>query len=100
MIRQCNPREEDGSEQGDDDGGTSEDDDEEDDDEEDDDDEDADDTLWFPIKTLPFYLSRAEYEPNLAMHAHSLLNQKIGKRKGKRIRRLHKAIDLYLKVSF
>jgi len=56
--------------------------------------------LEFAIKTLPFYLSRADYEPNLVIHAHSLLNQKIGKRKNKRIRLLHEAIDLYLKVSF
>jgi len=62
-----------------------------------------DDTLEFAIKTLPFYLLRADYEPNLAIHAHSLLSQKIGEGKDKlheEIRLLHEAIDLYLKVSF
>ena len=59
-----------------------------------------DDTLLFAVDTLPFYLSRADYEPNLA---HSLLSQKI--REGEddlpwKIRLLHEAIDLYLKVSF
>jgi len=135
LIIQCNPREEDGGEQGDynggtpegdDDGGTSEDDDDggtsEDDDNggtsEDDDNggtsEDDDDggipeggeyhmvlppdeeTLYFAIDTLPFYLSRADYEPNLAIHAHSLLSRKIGSREDKL---LHEAIHLYLEVS-
>jgi hypothetical protein len=59
--------------------------------------------LEFAIETLPFYLSRADYEPNLAIHAHPLLSQKIGEGKDKRhveIRLLHEATDLYLKVSF
>ena len=109
MIRQCNPREEDGDEQGDDDGGTpeagddggtSEDDDDEGDDDEGDDDEGA---LEFAIETLPFYLSRADYNPNLAIYARSLLSQKIGERRNiplQKIRLFHEAIHLYLKVSF
>ena len=94
MISQSNPKEEDGG-----DGGTPE----------GDDDMDGehilppnDDTLEFAIHTLPFYLSRADYEPNLTMHAHSLLGQKIGEGRDKLhgdIRLLHEAINLYLKVS-
>jgi hypothetical protein len=99
VISQCNPKEEDGGEQGEDNGGTPE----------GDDDMDGeypipdDETLEFVIQTLPFYLSRADYDPNLAIHAHSLLSRKVGEGKDKlhaEIRLLHKAIDLYLKVSF
>jgi len=100
LISQCNPREKDGGEQGNDNGGTPE----------GDDDMDGeydilppdDHTLEFIIQTLPFYLSRADYEPTLAMQAHSLLSQKIGEGKDKlncKISLLHEAIDLYLKVS-
>lgn len=97
MISKCNPREEDGSEKGDDKGRTPEDDDKEyymlfD-----------DNTLKFAIETLPFYLSRADYGPHLAIHARSLLSYEIGEGKDKlhgKIRLLHEAIDLYLKVSF
>jgi len=100
LISQCNPREEDGSEKEDGNGGTPE----------DDDDMDGeynilppdDDTLKFVIQTLPFYLSRADYEPNLAIHAYSLLSKKIGEGKGElheEIRLLHDAIYEYLKVS-
>ena len=62
-----------------------------------------DNTLDFVIQILPFYLSRADYESNIAIHAHSLLSQKIGEGMDKlheKIRLLHEAIDLYLKVSF
>jgi len=61
------------------------------------------DMLDFAIDTLPFYLSRADYEPNLAIHAHSLLSQKIREGEDELLwkrRLLHEAIDLYLKVSF
>ena len=101
MISQCNPGEEDGGKQGDDNGGTPE------GDEDMDGEQDIlppdDDTLKFAIETLPFYLSMADYEPDLAIHAHSLLSQKIGEGMDKlhgEIRLLHEAIDLYLKVSF
>ena len=92
MISHCNPRGKDGGEQGNNNGGTSE----------DVDDEDVDHTSEFAIETLPFYLSRADYEPNLAILAHSLLNQKIGEGKDKllqKMRLLHEAIELYLNVS-
>ena len=62
-----------------------------------------DDTVEFAIETLPFFLSKADYEPNLALHAHSLLNQKVRVGKDKlhlKIRPLHEAIYLYLKVRF
>jgi hypothetical protein len=88
VISQCNPKEEDSGEQVDGNGGPPEGD---------------DDTLEFVIQTLPFYLSRENYEPNLAIHAQSLLSQKIGEGKDKlhgKLRLLHEAIDLYLKVSF
>jgi hypothetical protein len=101
VISQCNPREEDVGEQVDDNGRTPE----------GDDNMDGEyhilppdnDTLEFAIKTLPFYLSRADYEPNLVTRAHSLLSQKIGEGMDKlhlEIRLLHEAIDVYLKVSF
>ena len=95
MISQCNPGEEDGGEQGND--GS-------------DNDMDCeypilppdDDTLKFVIQTLPFYLSRADYEPNLAIHAYSLLSEAIGEGKDElhgEIRLLNEAIYQYLKVS-
>jgi hypothetical protein len=102
VISQCNPRVEEGDgEQGDDNGGTPE----------GDDNMDGeyhivtpdDETLEFAIGTLPFYLSRADYEPNLAMHTHSLLSRKVEEGKDKlhaELRLLHEAINLYLKVSF
>jgi hypothetical protein len=101
VISQCNSKEEDGGKQEDNNGGTPEGD-------NDMDDEHHilspdDDTLEFAIGTLPFYLSRADYDPNLAIHAHSLLSRKVGEGKDKlhaEIRLLHEAIDLYLKVSF
>ena len=100
MIGQCNPREHDGGEQGNDNGGTPG----------GDNNMDGeypilppdDDTLKFVIQTLPFYLSRADYEPNLAIHAYSLLSEAIGEGKDElhgEIRLLNEAIYQYLKVS-
>ena len=62
-----------------------------------------DEALEFVMKTLPFYLSNTDYEPNLAIHAYSLLSQKV--REGndelhEEIGLLYEAIYLYLKVSF
>jgi hypothetical protein len=99
VISQCNPKEEDGGEPVDDKGRTPE----------GDDHMDGeyhivppdDDTLEFAIGTLPFYLSRADYDPNLAIHAHSLLSWKVGEGKGQtafaEIRLLHEAIELVSK---
>ena len=47
-------------------------------------------TLNFVITTLPFYLSKADYRQELAIHAYPLLKSE----------QLHEAIKLYLKVSF
>lgn len=56
-----------------------------------------DHVLDFVITTLPFYLSKADYKRELAIHTRSLL---IGQNQDKlHSKPLHEAIDLYLKVS-
>ncbi|KDR78521.1 hypothetical protein GALMADRAFT_243915, partial [Galerina marginata CBS 339.88] len=55
---------------------------------------------YFAISSLPFYLSNAEYNPNLVELSCSMLDQKMEEKPPKvqaKIELLHDAIDLYLK---
>jgi hypothetical protein len=120
IISQDNPEKDDGRNNDDrtpdeDEGDEDDDDDDEDEEDEDEEDEDEDeddehpipppdaDTLKFATATLPFYLSNADYNPELAIYACSLLDQGIGEKQDKlhsEIMLLHETIGLYLKVNF